>query len=218
MIAVRPPEYFPGLSYFALMDHVDRFVLADTFQYSRQSFQNRAKIRTPQRWQWITIPLNGGQHGRSINEVEIESSVHWMGKHWRALCYNYRTTPFFEFYEESFYSFLMMKWDTLGALTCASVEFIHGLLDLPTELIRASGLKSAPDSLSQILELVGDQTYWAPEEVIDYEMKRHPMLSVWHFESPTYRQNFDGFETGMSILDLLFNYGSETRSIIRHST
>ena len=70
MIAIRPPEYFPCLAYAALLLAVDCFVLADTFQYSRQSFQNRTKVRNPQGWQWVSIPLKGGQHGRPICQVE----------------------------------------------------------------------------------------------------------------------------------------------------
>ena len=110
MLAVRPPEYWPRLSYFALMDRVERFVLADTFQYSRQSFQNRAKLRTPQGWQWISVPLRGGQHGRPVCDVAIEGVPYCMGKHWRAFTFNYHATPFFAYYEDAFRPLFDAEW------------------------------------------------------------------------------------------------------------
>jgi len=218
MIAVRPPEYFPGLSYFGLMDHVDRFVLADTFQYSRQSFQNRTKIRTPDRWQWISIPLKGRQHGLRIHEVEIDCSISWTGKHWRALCFNYRKTPYFDFYEDTFRAFFESPWKTLGDTTIGSIVLIHRLLGISSTLLQASKIDSRPGSLAGILDSIPNDTYVASEEVVEYDRKDRPVLSVMHYQAPRYRQNFAGFEEGMSTLDLLFNYGPETRSIIRQST
>src|SRR5690606_15157503 len=48
MTAVRPPEYFPRLEYAALLLAAERFVVADTFPFSRQGWQNRTRIRTPE--------------------------------------------------------------------------------------------------------------------------------------------------------------------------
>ena len=98
-VVIRPPDYWPGIAYMALIDRADRVVLADTFQYSRQSFQNRARLRTPQGWQWISIPLRGRQHGTPIREVMIWQRPAWLRKHLKALVYNYRGTPFFTYYE-----------------------------------------------------------------------------------------------------------------------
>ena len=63
VLAIRPPEYFPRLSHVALMHYATHFVLADTMQYSRQSFQNRTRVRTREGSSWVSVPLKGGQHG-----------------------------------------------------------------------------------------------------------------------------------------------------------
>ena len=36
-----------------------------------------------------------------------------------------------------------------------------------------------------------------------------------HYEHPRYRQAFDGFQPGMTTLDVLFNYGPDAVSIIK---
>lgn len=214
MIAVRPPEYWPHLSYLALAASADRLVLADTFQYSRQSFQNRARLRTPQGWQWISVPLQGGQHGRPITDVALEHREPWARKHWRSLEYNYRSTPFFEFYEADLAPLFRQDWDALADLTCATVTCLHRLYGLETPLVRASTLEGRPDSLPAVLAAVAGERLLTPEEAAPHDALQVDGVVPFQYDPPTYRQNFDGFEPQMSALDLLFNYGPEARTVL----
>lgn len=216
MIAVRPPEYWPRPAFFALMDAADVFVLADTFQYSRQSFQNRAKLRTPDGWQWITVPLKGGQHGRPVKDVEIRTRQPWIGKHWRALHFNYRTTPFFEFYEPRLRPLFEEKWERLNDFSIASITLTADLLGIRTPLHRSSELSVETDGLETILRTLGREDLIVPQESLEVDAEF--ASAVLELEPVTYRQNFEGFESGMSALDLLFNYGPEALQIIRAST
>jgi len=200
MYAIRPPEYFPSLPFWALMLRCERFMLADTFQYSRQSFQNRARIRNPEGWQWITVPLKGRQHGLAIRDVEIDKTVPWRGKHFRALSYNYRSTPYFEFYEDAVASFFDTEWTRLGELTVASIGLAAELLGVEVPEIYGDDGADTGD-LGEELLLESDQA-------------RLPGMRL-EFNEPDYEQNFDGFEPGLSILDLLFNYGPEAKGILR---
>lgn len=214
MIAIRPPEYFPRLEYAALMLVADCFIMADTFQYSRQSFQNRTKVRNPQGWQWVSVPLKGRQHGRPMFQVKIRQVVGWQRRHWRAFHYNYRATPFFEYYEAEFAPLFQRSWTSLADFTCASVELLHRLLGLTTPLLRASTLEGQPSSLVGLLEQSGSPPLVVPPTSASYDAKSVQKLHLLRYEHPHYRQNFDGFEPGMSTFDLLFNYGPEATSIL----
>ncbi len=200
MHAIRPPEYFPALPFWALVLECDRVILADTFQYSRQSFQNRARLKTPDGWQWITIPLKGGQRGRPIAEVEIDNTVPWRGKHLRALQYNYRTTPYFEAFEDRFEAFFKRDWRTLGSVSVASVRLVCEILDIPQPVAQSEGGLPDPGSRELVLET-------------DRAVKGGKILK-FEPECKDYRQNFGGFEPGMSILDALFNLGFETLNLL----
>ncbi|RMH57384.1 MAG: hypothetical protein D6685_12715 [Bacteroidetes bacterium] len=214
MIAVRPPEYFPRLAYFALMMHVDRFVLADTFQYSRQSYQNRTRVRNPDGWQWMSIPLKGGQHDRPIRAVEIDQRTVWLKKHWRALEYNYRSSPYFEWYEPDLRPFFGRTWTHLAEATVASVELVCRLLGLDVSRVRASSLPGAPATTADVARAVGAGALLAPEDVVPVERHHVEDVVAFRYEEPTYRQNFAGFEPGQSVLDVLFNYGPEALAVI----
>ncbi len=213
MIALRPPEYFPGLPYMALVERADVFVLADTLRHRRSSMASRGKLRTPQGWQWISVPLKGGQRGRALTDVAVENRERWLPKHWRAFQYNYRSTPYFEFYEPEVRPFFEREWTRLGPLACASVELLARLMDLSTEIVRASALGGPADTPEAILEQVGA----GPRLVLPEEAEGAGQ-HVLRCAPPTYRQNFEGFEPGLSAADLLFNCGPEATALLRQSS
>jgi len=212
MIAVQPPEYFPRLSYTALIQHVDHFVLADTFPYRRQSFQDRSKLRSPQGWHWISIPVFGKREGAPICEVELKTEGRWREKHWRSFLYNYRTTMYFEFFETSFRPFFDRSWTQLGPCACRSVEILADLFGLRTTVTRASELDGTPGDLQGILRATDADVLATTdrEQSVSTEAEVHPLT----YEHPTYHQNFEGFEPGLSAADLVFNYGREARRLL----
>ncbi|PEN14996.1 hypothetical protein CRI94_01510 [Longibacter salinarum] len=212
MIAIRPPEYFPRSAYISLMQHADHFVLADTFQYSRQSFQNRSKLRNPNGWQWITVPLQGYAYGEPIHRVKIDHDNRWKERHWRSFMYNYRSTMYFEYYEDRFRPmFDEEEWPTLADLTCRSVEVEAKLMQIDTPIIRASELNGAPASVDDILATMdaeGESLLCLPDTAA-VNAKTGRDVHVLQFDLEPYRQNFEGFEAEMSAMDFAFNYGPD---------
>jgi hypothetical protein len=208
MIAVQPPAYFPPLSYTALIGHVDHFILADTFRYRSETFQNRSKLRNAPGGHWITIPLFGRPEGAPIEAVEIETGGRWREKHWRSFLYDYRSTMYFEYYEDAFRPFFEQEWACLADCVCRSVALQAELMDLRTPITRASALANRPRSLDAILEATGADVLAVPADPSPPSLSSGTVETV-RYDHPTYRQNFEGFEPGMTALDLLFNYGRE---------
>ena len=213
MIAIQPPAYFPPLDYTALISHVDHFILADTFRYRSKTFQDRSKLRNAQGGHWITIPLFGHPEGAPIKTIEIETGGRWREKHWRSFMYDYRTTMYFEFYEDRFKPFFEERWENLAECTCRSVELQTELYGLETNITRASTLEGPVDTLTGIRDVVAgeDELVLSEDQVSSEESPSEPVFSYDH---PTYRQNFEGFEGGMSGMDLLFNYGREAPRLL----
>jgi hypothetical protein len=191
---------------------VDVFVLADTFQYRRQSFQNRTRVRTPDGWQGLSVPLEGGQHGRPIAEVRVaEGGGGWKSRHWRSLEYNYRSSPFFEYYEDTIARVVGGGSRGLGEVTVASVLAVRDILEIETRVVVASAMDDVPVSPAEIARrFPGTEIATLPDaEGADL----HASL-VLNYQVARYPQNFGGFEAGMSILDLLFNVGPDVRRML----
>ena len=56
-IAIMQPTYLPWMGYFDLMDQVDCFVILDSVQFERRSWQQRNRIKTPRGLEWLTVPV-----------------------------------------------------------------------------------------------------------------------------------------------------------------
>jgi hypothetical protein len=222
MFAHEPPEYLPRLEYCALMAAVELFVADVSFQYSRQSFQNRARIRTPDGTQWVTVPLKGGQFGRSIGKSEVDYSQNWIRKHEKAFLFNYGSAPFFDHYMPPIGEVLRSRPETLGDLTRAILACIHRFLGLTCDL-RPSGAgreESAGGGGSTEREEIGNVTPHGVRLALPDSGKKDLVAKggdrvLLEFEPPVYRQNFPGFESSLSVLDLLFNHGPEATYILR---
>lgn len=222
-VAVRPPEYFPRLAYCALFFAADRFVVADTFPYSRQSYQNRTRVRTPRHgdraWQWLSVPLGAGALGRPIHAVQIDAGTDWARRHRKALQFNYGSAPFFEHYAPEVDDLLARPWPSLGDLTAATVMWAHRKLGAPSGLTLASSLPGSPATVPDVLRAARAQSLVTLGESAQRDAAHAEAaglaLGVLPFEEVPRRQNFEGFEPGMSVLDLLFNHGPKAAVVLR---
>lgn len=101
-----------------------RVVVRSDVQYSRQSWQNRTRVRNADGSQWLTVPVERGQFGLSIAETRIAYHDGWMTRHEKALRYNYATTPFYLHYADDFSALLRARPATLGELTIGSMALL----------------------------------------------------------------------------------------------
>jgi hypothetical protein len=210
--AVRPPELFPRLSYMALVDVVDEFVMADTFAYSRQSHHNRAPIRTPDGRMWLTVPLEQGSRGRPICDVQISKTEFDPGRLWRAIRFNYEATPFFVYFAEGVRKLICDAPPTLGALTSASVALMADALHIDTELIFASqGVGNDLGSIAGTRE----GRYVSSGDTAAHDTRLVDVRDVCRFAATTYPQAFEGFEADLSSLDIVMNWGPDALAMIR---
>jgi len=212
-IVIRPSEYWPGLASVALMQQADIVVLADTFQYSRQSFQNRMRIRNPDGWQWVTVPLKGSQHGRPQSRTRIRQVPGWRKRHWKALLFNYSQSAYFNHYMDSIEELYHREWTYLGDLNLATNRLIQKWMGGSFVMTTATEVKGSPNCMSDILNCYPKAQLLAPAEIPEpYSTHR------LHFSHPTYHQAFVGFVSGMTVLDLLLNYGPESAGLLRKNS
>lgn len=102
--AIHQPQTYPWLGYFAKIMQADIFIFLDNVQFKKNEWQNRNKIRTPQGWIWLTVPVIH-HFGQKIDEVKINNTVNWRKKHLQTLQTYYGRAPFFKLYFEKFENF-----------------------------------------------------------------------------------------------------------------
>ncbi len=213
LIAILPPEYLPRLDVCGLASAVDGLILGDLFQYSRQSYQNRARIRTPQGRMWLSVPLVGGQAGTPIKQAQIASGTSWQRHHLQAIQFNYGTSPFYFHYEPELRELVGRKYERLADLTVASWHLLLKSLRVGTPVVCTSELPGSPAGFDAVRALFPRSDVLALPRL---QSPTAPPLRIWTFEERPYRQSFNGFEEGLSALDLLMNYGPEAPAVLQN--
>lgn len=223
-VAIMQPTYLPWLGYFGLMKSVDLFIILDSVQFARRSWQQRNQIKTANGPIWLTVPvLSKGKRDQLINEVEIDLDRDFPRNHIKTLELNYKKTPHFDAYMPSLLTSFNYGSNYLTDLTVALITSIRDALGITTPMRRASSfgaVGSNADLLASLCELAGATEYISPPGSKEYLDKSDAFVKcgipLYYFEytHPQYPQRYGDFIPFMSIVDLLFNCGPESLKII----
>jgi UDP-2,4-diacetamido-2,4,6-trideoxy-beta-L-altropyranose hydrolase len=227
-IAICQPTYLPWVGYFDLIDQVDVFVLLDSVQFQRQSWQHRNRVKTPSGLRWLTVPVKfRGRFGQLINEVEIREAEFWRD-HLRAIELNYRRAPFFDRYFGDLSSQLRAMSSSpalMAELDIHLIEWFMNVLGIRTKVLLSSDLGRPGkriELLANICTSLGGNQYVSPVGSAAYLLQGIDVLAdkgvevvFQHYEHPEYRQLFPPFCPYASVLDLIFNEGEGALEILR---
>ena len=223
-VAGHQPNLYPYAGFFAKVASSDKFVIADNTQYVKKEYHNRNRIKllngSPF---WFSVPVkNSGSFKQKINEAEIDNSQAWQRKHEKSLYVNYRKSPFLDLYFEDFKSLLNLEWCLLSDYSIAIIKLCLKLLDISTPISLASELNVSGSSTSYILDICrksqcssylhGQHAY----DYVDFELLEENGIKnyIQHYNAVEYPQLNPPFIPNLSILDILFNCGPDSRKII----
>ncbi len=226
IVAIHQPQYLPWLGYFDKMDRADAFCHLDNVQFKKNEWQNRNRIRTADGWQWLTVPVIH-RFPQTIDAVEIDNRKPWAKKHLRALAVHYGGAPFFDDHIPFFRETYGRTWQRLADLNIHIIDYIRkamGMREKP--VVRASdpALINEPDPTGRLIDICRHfkaDAYLSGQDGARYmdmpAFQRNGLDVMFQaYRHPAYRQRYSGFEPCMSIVDLLFNHGPDSLSIIRN--
>jgi WbqC-like protein family len=223
ILSGHAPSYLPWLGHFEKIDRSDVFVLHDTAQYEKKGFMNRNRIKTPEGSMWLTVPVElDGYLDKELRRIEVQERLGWRQRHWKSIEYNYRRAPFFDLYAERLGALYAHPWRTLVELNVALLRFVMAELGIATPLVLTSELSgidgAKSDFVLSVCRRMGADAYYCGFQGRDYlreEDFRADGIEVLYqdYRHPTYPQRFGDFLPYLSILDLLFNCGPESREI-----
>lgn len=169
--------------------------------FIKQTYRNRCVIATANGLQNLTIPTESPEtKGTKLLERDVRISDHgaWRHLHWNALASAYGESPFFEFYADDLRPFYERRWTYLYDFNWEITLKICELLDFhpnikPTTSYTPEGNVYGIDDFRSAIR------------------PKHPLPDTT-FTTKPYYQVFAGkigFQSNLSILDLLFNEGNE---------
>ena len=178
--------------------------------YQKQSYRNRCRFYAADGVQALSFPIvhEDGTYKHPVKDIKVDYSTPWILQHKRAIVSAYRTSAYFEYYQDELFAILDSCPETLldlnMALLCFFIEKTGIKVDLRlTEQYSKDGL---------ILDTAGNQF-----SCVDLRERIHPkrpntVLQDLALEKPYFQvfaQKY-GFQSDLSIMDLLFNEGPDS--------
>lgn len=196
------PTYFPSIAAMVAMAQASSITLEVEDNYQKQTYRNRAYIAHSNGKLLLNIPIKHAKGVRQkTKDVAPENAFPWLTEHWKSIQTAYRTSPYFEFYEDDLAPLFAQPVLKLQDFTIQILDTIVALIGLDITIVKS-------------------EAYHKDTSLIDVRRlatcKKEPSYG---FDS--YHQVFEenhGFLENLSVLDLLCNEGPNALHYLESQT
>jgi hypothetical protein len=224
---ILQPTYLPWLGYFEMISSSDIFIIFDHVQFERKSWQNRNKIKTANGETYLTVPVEKAPQKTPISEIKISyQQGNPLENHWKTIMLAYKKSLYFEKYKLLFEKIYSKKYVLLRDLNVDLIKLTCDILGIKTKIILSSELNLKDENMEKNEKVINlcknqgiDILYDAKgaEELLDKSLfqKENIKTIFQKFKHPEYPQLWEEFMPYLSVIDLIFNNGGESLSIIK---
>lgn len=185
------PTYFPSISHYVAMIKAKMVTLEMEDNFQKQTNRNRMYIYSPNGVQLLNIPVKHSvDKHQKYKDIRVENNFGWQKNHFKSLEAAYRTSPFFEYFEDDFRPLFEKKHEFLMDLNLETFELVNDALGIQFSIEKTTEYFHEITNLKDFRSLAnGKKDTTQIEEYTQVFNEKH------------------GFLNNLSILDLLFNEG-----------
>jgi len=191
LTALITPTLCPNISSFVAITNANKVVFDISGNYQKQTYRNRMDIYGANGLLQLNIPVIYSQKQRQLyKDVKIYNSKKWQANHWKSFESAYKTSPFFEFYEDELRPLYNKSFDFILDFNFEAFDIICDCLQLDLDTEKTNIFEKNPTEKTDFRALA--------------ERKSKGFILE------PYTQVFEdkkGVIPNLSILDLLFNEG-----------
>ena len=194
MLKVLQPTYFPPISHWKHISS-NNLQWCINSRYNKQTLTNRTYIDSSNGELMLTVPIkhSGKNVPRKFSEIKIDNSSNWKKTHYKSIKICYQSSPFFEFYEDDISFFYESDYEYLHQLNFASINLVCKWinLEMPKENFNAQE--------KEFINLIYLSNTKRTRELLEKKYTQTFQVS-------------NGFINDLSILDLIFNCGPDSKN------
>lgn len=224
LLSGHQPNYWPYPGLIGKIMKSDKFIYVTKVQFEKKSWQKRNRIRTKDGWIYIQVPtVTKGKFDQNICDVLIDNTTDWKEKTLKTISLVYGKTPYYNEYKDFLEDLYSRKWEYLSELDIHIMNFILNELGCKTEILYDKNYDFKGNKTDMLVDMckklecdtylsnLGSSAYVNISTFTDAGLN-HKYID---YKGETYKQQFYGFEQGMSILDMIMNCGKDmTKEII----
>lgn len=220
ILVAHQAEFMPWLGFISKATMGDIYLILDDTQFKKKNFQNRNKIRFPNKdgWLWLNVPIKNKDKLQNMLDVEF-SDFRWKQKHLESIKTSYVKAPNFErIFNEISRLYENFELNKLVDFNIEIIRYAFKKFNIQIPLIKVSDLKRSGVNISGcksdlVLSLgqsVNANTIIVGSDggkYLDYKIFKDKSIQVviQKFNHPVYSQIHGSFKPNMCFLDLLFN-------------
>ena len=193
------PNYFPNIHQFTQIIKADIILFEASDNYQKQTFRNRTYIYGANGKLGLFVPVIHTHNNRELfKDVKISYDSNWMDLHLKSLQSAYRSSPYFEYFEDNFIKLYSEKEKFLVDFNIKCIKLISNLLDLNLNYKISN---EYIEKTNDIIDLRGLSNARKEKKI----------------DTPKYIQVFEskhGYLNNLSIVDLVFSEGPNSVSLI----
>ena len=194
MLKVLEPTYFPPISHWKHISS-NNLQWSINSRYNKQTLTNRTYIDSSNGELMLTVPIkhSGKNVPRKFSEIKIDNSSNWKKTHYKSIKICYQSSPFFEFYEDDISFFYESDYEYLHQLNFASINLVCKWinLEMPKENFNIEE--------KEFINLIYLSNTKRTRELLEKKYTQTFQVS-------------NGFINDLSILDLIFNCGPDSKN------
>ena len=197
--AIFPLFYLPSTGYFSALKELDfEFTIEMHEHFPKQTYRNRASIYSPNGVLDLTVPVvKGAKVHTKVKDVRISNEFNWQRLHWKTFETCYRSSAYFEYYEDEFAQFYHKKYSHLFEFNMELFQWLMGQLKKDVDY------NFTEEYSLEVGEGLDFRSRWKVN-TMDTDADLRPYFQVF--------DDRHGFKPNLSITDLLFNQGPRSLS------
>lgn len=196
---ILPMAYLPPISWYYFMMNSEEIYIEQYETYPKQTYRNRCQIYTERGVMPLSIPVTklNGNHTLT-RDVLISGTEKWQRHHWRSIINAYQNSPYFLYYRDEIETCFDDTDQTLLAFNTKCTQLLNDLIGIDKKILLTESYEhSYNDALD--MRAISPKKKW-------YEGYFTPYLQVFSEKH--------GFIPDLSIIDLLFNFGPDTKAYL----
>ncbi|MBE9468895.1 MAG: WbqC family protein [Bacteroidetes bacterium] len=199
--------YLAPIQYYSKLLKYDNSIVELHENYVKQSFRNRCNIYGANGLQTLSIPIKKDISPKIlIKDIKISYEKNWQKNHWKAIKSAYGSSPFYEYFVDDFVKFYKKKFNFLIDFNREIQQVVLNLLEIDTSLTYTNSYNKNCD-IKDFREIIN------PKKRLSKPDDEFTMVEYYQVFAEKH-----GFIPNLSIIDLLFNEGTNAYDILNKST